>query len=117
MDIAKLLLGAEDPSDLAKHIMINRLSVHETDSFMKQFNPSKKERSRTNYIDPDLSAVAKQFQELTSMKVEIRPHTEQRGKIVFDYKGLSQLDAFLQKLSAGTSIDSDEKKVLMGSVS
>lgn len=101
MGHAKLLIGAENPSELAKQIIQNQLNVQETGKFIKQVSPIKRERSRTPVIDVELETIARQFKELTGMKVEIRPYGDKTGKIVFDYKGFDQIDTFLQLLSSG----------------
>jgi ParB family chromosome partitioning protein len=106
---AKLLIGSEDPSSLAKHIITNRMSVQETNSFVKEVSPTKRQRSRTSYIDPEFATIVSQLEELTGMKTEIRPYGDRKGKVVFDYRDLEQLDLFLKRLSAGSNLD--EKQI------
>ena len=98
---AKLLIGSEDPSGLAKHIVKNRLNVQETNIFIKEVSPTKRMRSRSQYIDPELRTISSQLEELTGMKTEIRQYGDQKGKVIFDYLSLEQLDLLLRRLNAG----------------
>ncbi len=103
---ARALITAEDPSDLAKRVVKDGLSVRATEALVKKQQQGEPERpapkSRNLHVgkDADTRALEKDLSAILAMKVSInhKPGTES-GQVVLTYENLDQLDDLCAKLS------------------
>lgn len=103
---ARALITAENPSELAKTVVKEGLSVRATEALVKKQQQSNTDkpapRSRNLYAgkDADTRALEKDLSAILAMKVVInhKPGTE-TGQVVLTYENLDQLDDLCAKLS------------------
>ncbi|KIC40920.1 chromosome partitioning protein ParB [Ruegeria sp. ANG-S4] len=103
---ARALITAERPSDLAKLVVRDGLSVRATEALVKKQNqqaddkPAPKSRNLNAGKDADTRALEKDLSAILAMKVSInhKPGGE-TGQVVLSYENLDQLDDLCAKLS------------------
>jgi ParB family chromosome partitioning protein len=103
---ARALITAENPSELAKIIVRDGLSVRATESLVKKQQqgevegPTPRSRNLDSGKDADTRALEKDLSAILAMKVTInhKPGTE-TGQVVLTYENLDQLDDLCAKLS------------------
>jgi len=90
---AKILVGLDNASFVASKIIENKLSVRQSENFVKLFK-KKKQKSKitkdTNIIALELSVSNK-----IGLNVEIQNNKRNKGKISFEYKDLDQLNKII----------------------
>tara|TARA_Y100001935_G_C17254404_1_gene482826 strand:+ start:233 stop:1075 length:843 start_codon:yes stop_codon:yes gene_type:complete len=90
---AKILVGLENAGFVANKIVENKLSVRQSENFVKLFK-GKKKRSKitkdTNIIALELSVSNK-----IGINVNIQNNKRNKGKISFEYKDLDQLNKII----------------------
>jgi ParB family chromosome partitioning protein len=90
---AKILVGLENASFIANKIVEKKLSVRQTENFVKLFR-RKRQKSKiskdTNIIALELSVSNK-----IGLNVEIQNSKRNKGKISFEYKDLDQLNKII----------------------
>ncbi len=89
---AKILVGLDNASFVAKKVIEKKLSVRQAESFVKIFKNRKKLSSTkdTNIIALELSISNK-----IGLNVEIKNNKRNKGKISFEYKDLDQLNKII----------------------
>ena len=95
---AKILVGLENASFVASKIIENKLSVRQTENFVKFFKNKRQKPSNskdTNIIHLEMSIVNK-----VGLNVEIKNKKNNKGKITFEYKGLDQLNKIIDIIKA-----------------
>lgn len=103
---ARALITAENPSDLAKLIVRDGLSVRATEALVKKQHqgegdqPAPRSRNLNAGKDADTRALEKDLSAILAMKVSInhKPGSE-TGQVVLTYENLDQLDDLCAKLS------------------
>ena len=103
---ARALITADDPSELAKKVVRDGLSVRATEALVKkqqqpdQDRPAPKARNLNAGKDADTRALEKDLSAILAMKVAInhKPGSE-TGQVVLTYENLDQLDDLCAKLS------------------
>ncbi len=102
---ARALITAEDPSELAKQVVRDGLSVRATEALVKKQQdgpdkPALKSRNLNAGKDADTRALEKDLSAILAMKVTInhKPGSE-TGQVVLSYENLDQLDDLCAKLS------------------
>lgn len=103
---ARALITAEDPSETAKQVVRDGLSVRATEALVKKqqqgedVRPAPKSRNLNAAKDADTRALEKDLSAILAMKVAInhKPGTE-AGQVVLTYENLDQLDDLCAKLS------------------
>jgi len=103
---ARALITAENPSELAKIIVRDGLSVRATESLVRKEQqgevdrPTPRSRNLDSGKDADTRALEKDLSAILAMKVTInhKPGTE-TGQVVLTYENLDQLDDLCAKLS------------------
>jgi ParB family chromosome partitioning protein len=103
---ARALITAENPSELAKIIVRDGLSVRATESLVKKQQqgeverPTRRSRNLDSGKDADTRTLEKDLSAILAMKVTInhKPGTE-TGQVVLTYENLDQLDDLCAKLS------------------
>ena len=90
---AKILVGLENSSFVANKIIEKKLSVRQSESFVKIFKNKKqklKAKKDTNIVALELSISNK-----IGLNVNIQNNNRNKGKISFEYKDLSQLNKII----------------------
>ena len=90
---AKILVGLENASFVASKIIEKKLSVRQTENFVKFFKNKKQKSSstkNTNIIALELSISNK-----IGLNVNIQNNKRNKGKISFEYKDLDQLNKII----------------------
>jgi len=92
---AKILVGLENASFLANKIIDQKLSVRQTEKFVKIFkNPKKASRN----IDPNIKDLEKTISEKLGLNVVIKNNKKNKGTITFSYKEIDQLNKIIEIL-------------------
>jgi ParB family chromosome partitioning protein len=90
---AKILVGLENASFIANKIIEKKLSVRQSENFVKIFKNRKQKSSNTkdaNIMHLEMSIVNK-----IGLNVEIKNKKNNKGKITFEYKDLDQLNKII----------------------
>ena len=90
---AKILVGLENASFVANKIVEKKLSVRQSENFVKIFrnkNLKTKKSKDTNIIALELSVSNK-----IGLNVDIQNSKRNKGKISFEYKDLDQLNKII----------------------
>ncbi len=103
---ARALITAENPSELAKQVVKNGLSVRATEALVKKQQqgsgdrPVPKSRDLNAGKDADTRALEKDLSAILAMKVSINHKAgTESGQVVLTYENLDQLDDLCAKLS------------------
>jgi ParB family chromosome partitioning protein len=87
---AKVLVGLENASFVANKIVEKKLSVRQTENFVKIFKTKKK-----NFKDPNIRELEKSLSDKIGLNVEIKNNKQNKGKISFSYKEIDQLNKII----------------------
>ena len=90
---AKILVGLENATFVASKIIENKLSVRQTENFVKLFKNKRQKPSNSknaNIMHLEMSIVNK-----VGLNVEIKNKKNNKGKITFEYKDLDQLNKII----------------------
>ena len=90
---AKILVGLENANFIANKIIEKKLSVRQSENFVKIFKNRKQKSSNTkdaNIMHLEMSIVNK-----IGLNVEIKNKKNNKGKITFEYKDLDQLNKII----------------------
>ena len=90
---AKIIVGLDNASFVAAKIIEKKLSVRQTENFVKIFKNKKNQSTKskdTNIIALELSVANK-----IGLNVEIKNNKRNKGKISFEYKDLDQLNKII----------------------
>ena len=90
---AKILVGLENASFIASKIIENKLSVRQTESFVKFFK--NKRQKPTNLKDTNIMHLEMSIVNKVGLNVEIKNKKNNKGKITFEYKDLDQLNKII----------------------
>ncbi len=103
---ARALITADNPTDLAKIIVRDGLSVRATELLVKkqqqkeENEPARKTRNPDTGKDADTRALEKDLSAILAMKVSINHKAgSEAGQVVLTYENLDQLDDLCAKLS------------------
>jgi len=91
---AKILVGLENAIFIANKIIEKKLSVRQTEKFVKIFKPKKQNLSKSkdlNIKDLEMSISSK-----IGLKIDIQNKKNNKGKISIEYKDLDQLNKILE---------------------
>ena len=92
---AKILVGLENALFLAKKIIEKKLSVRQTENFVKIFK-KKKNPSGKNSRDSNILSLESNVRDKIGMNVHINNRKNNSGSISFDYKDLDQLNRLIE---------------------
>ena len=95
---AKILVGLENASFVANKIVEKRLSVRQSENFVKIFK-NKKQKSRVNK-DTNIIALELSVSNKIGLNVDIQNNKRNMGKITFEYKELDQLNKIIEIIKA-----------------
>ena len=87
---AKVLVGLENASFVANKIIEKKLSVRQTENFVKIFKTKKK-----NFKDPNIRELEKSLSDKIGLNVEIKNNKQNKGKISYSYKEIDQLNKII----------------------
>lgn len=90
---AKILVGLENASFVAKKILENKLSVRQTENFVKLFK-NKRQKPKI-HKDTNITALELSISNKIGLHVDIKNNKRNKGKISFEYKDLSQLNKII----------------------
>ena len=91
---ARVLVGLENASFVAKKVLEKKLSVRQTESFVKIFK--KKNKFLKDSRDPNLRALELSISEKIGLNVFIKNKKDNSGLIVFEYKDNDQLNKIIE---------------------
>ncbi len=93
---AKILVGLENASSVANKIIEKKLSVRQTEKFVKIF----KTKSKKNILlkDSNIQNLEDNITSKIGLRVEIKNKKNNQGKIIFEYKNLEQLDKIIETI-------------------
>ena len=89
---AKILVGLENASFVANKILEKKLSVRQSENFVKLF---KNKRKLKNSKDSNILALELSISNKIGLNVDIQNKTRNKGKISFEYKDLDQLNRII----------------------
>jgi ParB family chromosome partitioning protein len=87
---AKVLVGLVNAGFVANKIIEKKLSVRQTENFVKIFKTKKK-----NFKDPNIRELEKSLSDKIGLNVEIKNNKQNKGKISFFYKEIDQLNKII----------------------
>ena len=100
---ARALVGQDDASEMAAHVIRKQLSVRETEKLVKTgLNPPKAHRVATKKKDPDTLQIEGELSSTLKMPVNIQHNAgTEGGKLTISYRNLEQLDDLMRILGGG----------------
>ena len=90
---AKILVGLNNASFVANKIIEKKLSVRQTENFVKIFK-NKKPKNKISY-DPNLKDLEDSVSNKIGLSVTIKNNKNNKGTITFSYKELDQLNKII----------------------
>ena len=91
---AKILVGLNNASFVASKIVEKKLSVRQSENFVKIFKTGK--RKLTKKKDTNIIALELSISNKIGLNVEIKNDSRNKGKITFEYKDLDQLNKIIE---------------------
>ena len=91
---AKILVGLDNANFVANKIIDKKLSVRQTENFVKIFK--NKKNSLKKIKDPNLKELELKIIEKIGLNVIIQNSRKNKGKITFEYKDLDQLNKIIE---------------------
>ncbi len=90
---AKILVGLENAYFVAQKVIEKKLSVRQTENFVKIFK--KKPLSRNSQRDPNISSLEDSISQKTGLNVKIKNTNRNKGTITFSYHDTDQLNKLI----------------------
>ena len=90
---AKILVGLENASFVAKKIIEKRLSVRQSETFVKIFK--KKKGFNVKFTDPNIQNLEKSISDKIGLNVSIKNNKRNKGTITFIYHDIEQLNKII----------------------
>ena len=91
---AKILVGLENSIFVANKVVEKKLSVRQTENFVKIFKANKQSPNRTK--DTNTQALENSIAEKIGLNVSIKNKKNNTGSLVFEYKDLDQLNKIIE---------------------
>tara|TARA_B100002019_G_scaffold81932_1_gene70749 strand:- start:241 stop:1083 length:843 start_codon:yes stop_codon:yes gene_type:complete len=95
---AKVLVGLENSSQIAKKIIDKKLSVRQAENLVRLYRSSKKFKVISN--DSNIKALEKSLQEKTGLMAKIHHKKNNKGILSFEYNNTDQLDRLVMVIKA-----------------
>ena len=95
---AKVLVGLENGSQIAKKIIDKKLSVRQAENLVRLYRSSKKFKVISN--DSNIKALEKSLQEKTGLTAKIHHKKNNKGILSFEYNNTDQLDRLVMVIKA-----------------
>jgi len=93
---AKILVGLDNASFIAKKIIEKKLSVRQSEALVRQFR--EKKFTLVNKKDTNILELQKSLEEKTGLNISINNKKNNSGTIIFEYKDLDQLDKLINTI-------------------
>tara|TARA_Y100000996_G_scaffold371092_1_gene319129 strand:+ start:323 stop:1165 length:843 start_codon:yes stop_codon:yes gene_type:complete len=93
---AKILVGLDNALFVANKIVEKKLSVRQTEKFVKIFKIKSKKKGSIK--DLNIQDLEDNISSKIGLRVEIKNKKNNHGKIIFEYKNLEQLDRIIEVL-------------------
>ena len=90
---AKILVGLQNASFVAQKIIEKKLSVRQSENFVKIFK--KKKSSFINHSDPNIQNLEKSISDKIGLNVSIKNNKKNKGTITFAYHDVEQLNKII----------------------
>ena len=90
---AKILVGLENASFVAQEIIEKKLSVRQSENFVKIFK--KKKTSLTKSSDPNIQNLERSITDRIGLNVSIKNNKKNKGTITFVYHDIEQLNKII----------------------
>ena len=90
---AKILVGLENASFVAQKILEKKLSVRQSENFVKIFK--KKKGSYVKFSDPNIQSLERSISDKIGLNVSIKSIKKNKGTITFVYHDLEQLNKII----------------------
>ena len=90
---AKILVGLENASFVAQKILEKKLSVRQSENFVKIFK--RKKGSFINRSDPNIQNLEKSISDKIGLNVSIKNNKKNKGTITFAYHDVEQLNKII----------------------
>ena len=90
---AKILVGLDNAEFIANKIIEKKLSVRQSESFVKIFK--KKKSSFIKSLDPNIQSLEKSISEKIGLNVSIKNNKKNKGSITFIYHDIDQLNKII----------------------
>ena len=91
---AKILVGLENALFVASKIFEKKLSVRQTENFVKIFK-KKKSKNYSSRRDPNIEILENAVSSKTGLHVQIKNNNKNKGSIIFSYHDLDQLNKII----------------------
>ena len=95
---AKILVGLENASFIAKKIIQKKLSVRQSENLVRIFKTNK--ISKKNLKDPNLKYLEQSLKDKIGLNVFIKNKKNNTGSIMFEYKDFDQLNKLIEIIKA-----------------
>ena len=90
---AKILVGLENASFVAQKILEKKLSVRQSENFVKIFK--KKKGSYIKFSDPNIQSLERSISDKIGLNVSIKNTKKNKGTITFAYHDVEQLNKII----------------------
>ena len=95
---AKILVGLENAEFVANKIIEKKLSVRQSENFVKIFKKKRNLSSRS--IDPNIEDLQRTISDKIGLRVLIKNNKRNKGSITFSYHDLEQLNKIIEIIKA-----------------
>jgi ParB family chromosome partitioning protein len=94
---ALLSLPIGQQADVAKTVIIKKLSVRDTEKLIQRLQTSSVKKAKS--IDPDIARLEKNLSDKLAAAVTIQHATKGKGKLIIHYNSLDELDGILKHIN------------------
>ena len=91
---AKILVGLENAEFIANKIVEKKLSVRQTENFVKIFK--KRKSTFVKFVDPNIQHLEKSITDKIGLNVSIKNSKKNKGTITFSYHDIEQLNKIIE---------------------
>ena len=91
---AKILVGLDNAGFIANKIIEKKLSVRQSENFVKIFK--KKKVSFSSSIDPNIQSLERSVSDKIGLTVSIKNNKKNKGTITFSYHDIDQLNKIIE---------------------
>jgi len=95
---AKILVGLDNAEFIANKIIEKKLSVRQSENFVKIFK--KKKGSFSSSIDPNIQSLERSVSDKIGLTVSIKNNKRNKGTITFTYHDIDQLNKIIDIIKA-----------------
>ena len=95
---AKILVGLDNAAFIANKVVEKKLSVRQTENFVKLFKSNKKIRATSQ--DANIIDLEKSIETKVGLNVKIKNSKKNKGTITFSYHDLNQLNKIIEIIKA-----------------